>query len=55
MLSFKLIFGLTDRKEEISDKVTYTTIGQKKAGKMNFCFLWKRMMTQQMRAREMNP
>ncbi len=50
-----LTFGWVDRKEETSDKATYTTIGQKNAGKMNFCFLWKRMMSQQMRAREMNP
>ncbi len=54
MLSFKLISGLTDRKDETRDKAAYTNNGQKKEGKVNFCFFRMSMTIQKMRERERN-
>ena len=54
MLSFKLASGLTDRKDETSDRTAYTIKSQKKEGKINFCFFRMRMISQQIRAKERN-
>ncbi len=54
LLSFKLTSGLTDRKDETSDKAAYTNNGQKKEGNVNFCFSRMSMMIQKMREKERN-
>ena len=53
--SLKLTAGLTEKKDETSDRKMKAISGQKKDGNMNFCFSLISMMIQQMRAREMNP
>jgi len=46
--------GFIDRRDDISDKAVYAINGQKKMGKVNFCFLRMSMIIQKMKERERN-